>query len=130
MTDLDNENLGHHGPKDRDRDETYTDDHGTVWTRPTAWAYFAACRALREKEAALTAMTKERDAMEDNAGRWATACDEANVKLESAEADLEEAARALREIIFLRPGGSTRNKLVQELERLAIDALDKIGGRT
>jgi hypothetical protein len=27
--------------------ETYTDRHGTVWTRPTAWAYFAACRALK-----------------------------------------------------------------------------------
>lgn len=27
--------------------ETYTDRHGTVWERPTAWAYFAACRAIR-----------------------------------------------------------------------------------
>lgn len=27
-------------------DDTYVDRHGTTWTRPTAWAYFAACRAL------------------------------------------------------------------------------------
>ncbi len=28
--------------------ETHTDENGTVWTVPTAWAYFAACRALEE----------------------------------------------------------------------------------
>lgn len=27
-------------------DNTYTDAKGTVWLRPTAWAYFAACYAL------------------------------------------------------------------------------------
>lgn len=26
--------------------QTYIDRNFTVWTRPTAWAYFAACRAL------------------------------------------------------------------------------------
>lgn len=26
--------------------EAYTDDDGIVWTAPSAWAYFAACRAL------------------------------------------------------------------------------------
>jgi hypothetical protein len=26
--------------------ETYMDDDGTTWNRPTAWAYFSACRAL------------------------------------------------------------------------------------
>ena len=26
--------------------ETYTDDFGTVWTRPTAWAYAAVCKVL------------------------------------------------------------------------------------
>lgn len=33
--------------------ETYTDEDGTVWSPPTAWAYFAACRALNAKTAAL-----------------------------------------------------------------------------
>lgn len=27
--------------------QVYVDRHGTVWTKPTAWAYFAACRAIR-----------------------------------------------------------------------------------
>src|SRR5690606_21395452 len=26
-------------------DDTYTDENGTVWTRPTAWAYAQACKA-------------------------------------------------------------------------------------
>jgi hypothetical protein len=26
-------------------DDTYTDDNGTVWTRPTAWAYAMVCKA-------------------------------------------------------------------------------------
>ena len=33
--------------------ETYTDERGTVWTRPTAWAYAKACEALHKKEAQL-----------------------------------------------------------------------------
>lgn len=33
--------------------ETYTDEEGTVWSPPTAWAYFAACRALHAKTVAL-----------------------------------------------------------------------------
>jgi len=37
-------------------DETWTDEHGTVWTRPTAWAYAQACRALHEKQAHLSAL--------------------------------------------------------------------------
>lgn len=41
--------------------ETYTDDFGYVWSPPTAWAYFAACRALSaaraKDEAAEAALT-------------------------------------------------------------------------
>jgi len=37
---------------------------------------------------------------------------------------------ALREIAFLRPGGPTSNKLAMQMERIAIDALDKAGGRS
>lgn len=33
--------------------ETWTDEKGTCWARPTAWAYAQACRALHEKEAEL-----------------------------------------------------------------------------
>lgn len=29
-----------------DDGDTYIDDNGTVWSRPTAWAYYASCRAL------------------------------------------------------------------------------------
>lgn len=36
--------------------ETYTDDTGQVWTRPTAWAYYAACRALHAKRAIIDAV--------------------------------------------------------------------------
>jgi hypothetical protein len=30
----------------RDANEVYVDRRGTVWRRPTAWAYFASCRIL------------------------------------------------------------------------------------
>lgn len=36
------------GDRGRVLDDIYIDDKGTVWNRPTAWAYYAACRALRE----------------------------------------------------------------------------------
>lgn len=42
--------------------ETWTDDLGTVWTRPTAWAYMAACRALAKRGDELKAA---REALED-----------------------------------------------------------------
>ena len=32
-------------------EETYVDRNSTVWTRPTAWAYFAACRTLHHRRA-------------------------------------------------------------------------------
>lgn len=33
-----------------DYQDTHTDDEGNVWHRPTAWSYFAACRALRHAQ--------------------------------------------------------------------------------
>jgi hypothetical protein len=33
--------------------ETYTDDKGTVWDPPTAWAYYAACRTIADTKARL-----------------------------------------------------------------------------
>lgn len=33
-------------------DETYTDENGTVWTRPTAWAYAQVCKARDKWQAA------------------------------------------------------------------------------
>jgi hypothetical protein len=29
--------------------ETWMDDNGTTWTRPTAWAYAQACRVINER---------------------------------------------------------------------------------
>lgn len=26
--------------------ETYIDENNTIWTRPTAWAYYSVCKAL------------------------------------------------------------------------------------
>lgn len=40
----------------REQDATFTDDRGTVWTRPTAEAYAAACRALEAKDATIKRM--------------------------------------------------------------------------
>lgn len=39
-------------------DDTYEDRHGTVWTRPTAWAYFAACRALNHYQPLIRELLK------------------------------------------------------------------------
>lgn len=32
--------------------ETFTDEQGTVWTRPTAWAYAQVCKALEKMKEA------------------------------------------------------------------------------
>lgn len=32
------------------RDETFTDERGTTWTRPEPWAYYAACRTLNDQK--------------------------------------------------------------------------------
>jgi hypothetical protein len=45
-------------PKE-DQDETWTDECGTVWTRPTAWAYAQVCRANEAKRKELEALTRQ-----------------------------------------------------------------------
>ena len=57
-------------------DETWTDETGEVWTRPTAFAYDMTCRALREQ--------RER-------------ADKAEADLAAARALLREAYVAMRE---------------------------------
>jgi hypothetical protein len=49
LIDQDGKEVGYGFSAYRDllREDVFVDDAGTVWTRPTAWAYFAACRALR-----------------------------------------------------------------------------------
>jgi endo-1,4-beta-mannosidase len=42
--------------------ETYTDENGTVWTRPTAEAYCAVCKAYNDKQAEIERLEKVRDA--------------------------------------------------------------------
>lgn len=37
--------------------EVHVDDNGTTWTPPTAWAYFAACRALEAEKQKVEALT-------------------------------------------------------------------------
>lgn len=49
-----------------ERDETFTDDAGTVWSRPTAWAYYAAVKALHEHDARATALLEALERI----GRW------------------------------------------------------------
>ncbi len=64
------------------------------------------------------------------AGPVAIASGEENARLIAAAPDLkaalEEAEKALAKIAFLRPAGSTTNKLAMKLERIAVDALDPI----
>lgn len=45
----------------RELDETWTDERGVVWTRPTAWAYALACKAHEAAEVEVARLTKERD---------------------------------------------------------------------
>lgn len=71
--------------------ETYTDEDGTVWSPPTAWAYFAACRALHAKTAAL-----------------------AEAKAEGRRQGLEEAATVVEDRIM-----NDRSEEDAECERLA-----------
>lgn len=44
--------------------EAWTDESGTVWNRPTAWAYQQVCRALRRSEAELVEARKGMARME------------------------------------------------------------------
>lgn len=43
--------------------EAFVDDHGTVWTPPTAWAYFAVCRARDNRRKELTDLIAEATAL-------------------------------------------------------------------
>jgi hypothetical protein len=42
--------------------ERWTDENGTVWNRPTAWAYQQACRTLRNSQSELAEAERTRDA--------------------------------------------------------------------
>lgn len=52
--------------------ETYTDEHGTVWTRPTAWAYAAVCKANDKNREAKEQAEAQCAAMRncDNCNKW------------------------------------------------------------
>ena len=39
--------------------DRYLDESGTVWSVPTAWAYFSACRALNEHKARIALLEAE-----------------------------------------------------------------------
>lgn len=86
-----------------ERDETYIDDDGNAWGRPTAWAYYSACKSmqrLRDRLAAESAARlqaeKERDEAKQKveaseelyhaAHRWMCAYKD---KLAAAEQELE-----------------------------------------
>jgi len=40
-------------------EDTYIDDHGTTWTRPTAYGYAMACKALHRREEELEALAAQ-----------------------------------------------------------------------
>lgn len=41
--------------------ETYTDDKGTTWSRPTAWAYYAVCKARDKWQNDAAALREQND---------------------------------------------------------------------
>lgn len=54
IVDQDGNRVGvsHKTPEELCRVDAYRDENGTVWTPPTAWAYYQVCRArdrLREQ---------------------------------------------------------------------------------
>jgi uncharacterized Zn finger protein (UPF0148 family) len=40
------------------REDAWRDDNGTIWNPPTAWAYFAVCRARDAKQALIEEMVE------------------------------------------------------------------------
>ncbi len=63
---LTTENMSLRAERDearRERDETFTDETGNMWSRPTAWAYYAVCKALNAPVARADKAEAERDAL-------------------------------------------------------------------
>jgi hypothetical protein len=93
--------------------ETWTDENGTVWNRPTAWAYQQACRTIRSAEQRAESAESRVAELEHEADRWRTAHDAilaeaermvteaqqcAREAVEAAERELKEARTALIDI--------------------------------
>lgn len=106
---LDNERAAHQvacdqrNAAERERDaaraelnETWTDENGTVWTRPTAWAYAHACKnrnaraesAERERDEALMLCEGPSTLKE-----MAAMCFERGLRTDAAERERDEARR-------------------------------------
>lgn len=63
-------------PEDMAHDEAFVDDDGEIWVPPTAWAYFAACRARNEKATRITALEAEKAELVAHLRRMITALTE------------------------------------------------------
>lgn len=81
----------------------------------------------REAEllARIEGLERERAGMSATVGEHVTVRGEYYSRALAAEARAAEALSALREIAFLRPGGPTGNRLAEQMERIAINALDR-----
>lgn len=43
------------------QDDSWTDEHGTIWKRPTAWAYAKVCDALKHHKARADTLQEKLD---------------------------------------------------------------------
>jgi hypothetical protein len=61
IVDQDGKRIGvaRRTPDELLRSEAFVDDRGTAWMPPTAWAYFAACRARDAQAARIAALNAE-----------------------------------------------------------------------
>jgi len=79
--------------------ETYTDESGTVWTRPTAWAYYAVCRARDAKARAHTAAEQALAAEQARTIEWRERAHAGLANLAAREEELRRKTEALELIV-------------------------------
>lgn len=78
--------------------ETWTDEEGTVWRGPTAWAYGRACKALSEAKAELEKARKESAVRLEVAEHLSAALKKADAALSTANETIARMREALEKI--------------------------------
>ena len=60
--------------------ETHTDENGTVWTRPTAWAYMAVCKANDKNREAKEQAEAWNKTMDETVTKWKNRAEQAEAQ--------------------------------------------------
>ena len=105
--------------------ETYTDDFGTVWTRPTAWAYAAVCNANDKNRESKEQAEAQCDLLKQENSKLAAAAIEQPPYKQDLIDRMKRMEDALREISNVTSNCLSHEEMKDKMKNIAKAALEE-----